>query len=244
LQEDESIVNKLQLDSLDSVALQFGSLITKDVQDSSMRIIASAWPRNLGSSIATEVFRISERFLAIAPSVMPLAGKIACKAGCDWCCYQDVVLSPPEALALGDFLRKELSAFRLSSLTARVALQRKLVQGLTSDARYAKHIPCPLLEGKQCIAYPVRPLACRGESSFNMDACKFDNKHRQIPAYLGYMIVASSALAGIINAIECAGLESYPLEIIPALEVVLVNPRAGLMWSKGSKVFSRARWRH
>ena len=55
------------------------------------------------------VSRLAEGFLAKAPP-----GSVACRAGCDHCCYQVVGVTPPEALAIVDHLKKTLTSAALS----------------------------------------------------------------------------------------------------------------------------------
>jgi len=50
---------------------------------------------------ATE--KLIDALLARAP-----AGTLACRAGCDHCCYQSVGVTPPEALAIFDHLSRTL----------------------------------------------------------------------------------------------------------------------------------------
>lgn len=51
---------------------------------------------------------------------------------------------------------------------------------------YRQQIPCPLLDGKLCIAYPVRPLTCRMYVSFSAPAhcCPDTIDEGEVPTYL------------------------------------------------------------
>jgi Fe-S-cluster containining protein len=51
---------------------------------------------------------------------------------------------------------------------------------------YRMQIPCPLLDGKLCIAYPVRPLTCRMYVSFSAPPhCRPDTiDESEVPTYL------------------------------------------------------------
>ena len=56
----------------------------------------------------TATSRLIDGLLARAP-----AGAVACRAGCDHCCYQSVGVTPPEALAIFDHLSRTLSDAQL-----------------------------------------------------------------------------------------------------------------------------------
>ena len=45
--------------------------------------------------------------------VLPHDGRPACRSGCAWCCYLQVVVTPPEVLLVADHLRTTLSSAEL-----------------------------------------------------------------------------------------------------------------------------------
>src|SRR5438552_1935307 len=67
----------------------------------------------LARSVMDAVSRLTAGLLARAPD-----GAVACRAGCDHCCYQAVSLTLPEALAIVERLRATLTADGLAALTA------------------------------------------------------------------------------------------------------------------------------
>ncbi len=60
--------------------------------------------------------RLAEGLLARAPE-----GAVACRAGCDHCCYQAVGVTAPEALAIFDHLTRTRSTSELAQVAAQVA---------------------------------------------------------------------------------------------------------------------------
>ena len=111
--------------------------------------------------------RLAEGLLARAPD-----GAVACKAGCDHCCYQIVGVTAPEALAIFDHLSQTASDPELEAVSARVAASRARTRGLSAAERFSPDHPCPFLEAGRCSIYEVRPLACRGMNSLDAGECE------------------------------------------------------------------------
>ncbi len=72
-----------------------------------------------------------------------------CRAGCAACCRQPIPLTPAEAAGLALFIGKEGGAEAVKKLLAGQA------------ANMSGIVDCPFLDGASCLAYPVRPMACR-----------------------------------------------------------------------------------
>ena len=111
--------------------------------------------------------RLAEGLLARAP-----AGTVACRAGCDHCCYQIVGVTTPEALAILDHLSQTASDPELEAVSARVAASRARTRGLSAAERFSPDHPCPFLQSGRCSIYEVRPLACRGMNSLDAGECE------------------------------------------------------------------------
>jgi Fe-S-cluster containining protein len=124
---------------------------------------------DLARHVTTATSRLIEGLLARAPS-----GAIACRAGCDHCCYQLVGVTPPEALAIFDHLSRTASDAELAELAPRIAAARARTRGLSAGERFSPHHPCPFLEQPtgRCTIYEVRPLACRGMNSLDAKECE------------------------------------------------------------------------
>lgn len=89
--------------------------------------------------------RLSDGLLARAPE-----GAVACKAGCDHCCYQAVGVTAPEALAIFDHLKSTRSSGELARVAAKVSEHHARTRGLSSQQRFSPDHPCPFLEAGQC----------------------------------------------------------------------------------------------
>src|SRR4029079_19658980 len=122
-------------------------------------------PRNAMAATS----RLIEGLMTRAP-----AGAVACRAGCDHCCYQSVGVTPPEALAIFDHLSRTLPDAELERVAAHVAAHRARTRDLSTAERFSPDHPCPFLDvtGGRCTLYEVRPLSCRGMTSLDAGDCE------------------------------------------------------------------------
>jgi len=195
--------------------------------------------------------RLIEGLLAQAP-----AGAVACRAGCDHCCYQSVGVTAPEALAIFDHLSRTLADDELERVAAHVAAQRARTRGLSTTERFSPDHPCAFLDAStgRCTIYEVRPLSCRGMNS--LDAAECERRLRDAAARAAFLaegvgghsfmepIRAFHAVsAGIqLGASELHGLDMRPLDLIGALDLLLNGPSSipdG--WIAGGSPFESAR---
>jgi Fe-S-cluster containining protein len=192
--------------------------------------------------------RLTEGLLARAPQ-----GAVACKAGCDHCCYQSVGVTPPEALAIRDHLRQTLPAADLATVAAHVADRNQRTRGLSSDERFSPEHPCPFLSEGRCSIYEVRPLACRGMNSLDAGECA--TRLRDAAARAAFLADGSggrsfmepiravhAVSAGIqLGLSELYDLDMRPLELTAAMHLLLNGPAtAADDWIAGKRPFDSA----
>jgi Fe-S-cluster containining protein len=192
--------------------------------------------------------RMGAALLARAP-----AGAVACRAGCDHCCYQSVGVTPPEALAIFDHLSQTRAEDQLARLAAQAAARRAETRGLTAAQRFSPAHPCLFLEGGQCTIYEVRPLSCRAMNS--LDAGECERRLRDPEARAAFVaaglgghsflepIRASHAIsAGLQLALsQLHGLDMRPLDLIGAIDLLLNGaPELPDAWIAGEPAFQAA----
>src|SRR5665648_457367 len=147
--------------------------------------IAAAARDNVGSIIGQG--RVSERALEIPLSAFFLADHltrrfeaeaelphpVACQAGCDSCCYNQVELTGPEALLIGHHIAQQFSEAEKDLLLAHVARIIEIINamGQAESAARRREIPCPLLQNRTCLVYPARPLVCRAKHGLDRERC-------------------------------------------------------------------------
>lgn len=103
---------------------------------------------------------------------MPTAG-LACKAGCGSCCAAHVGVEVAEAFAIVRHLQTTRTPDDFKQLMARAAEIAAEVGDLDPGTRWLKQVFCVFFEphSQSCTIYAVRPLACRGYNSTDLDAC-------------------------------------------------------------------------
>jgi Fe-S-cluster containining protein len=97
---------------------------------------------------------------------------LACRAGCDWCCYLSVPVDFLEAIAIVQYLRQTASAPELAEWRDRTGAIATQLETIAPRDRLAQRIPCAFLRDHQCQIYPVRPAACRGCHATDAQVCE------------------------------------------------------------------------
>ena len=77
-------------------------------------------------------------------AINPLPQAVACREGCDWCCYNQVEVTAPEALLLGHFVAANFSPEEKESLLERIMRHAGPHRG-TGQSRPGEEAPasCP-----------------------------------------------------------------------------------------------------
>lgn len=169
--------------------------------------------------------------------------RIACQAGCGWCCHVLVVVSAAEALRVADFLRKTLAEPELAAVRERLARLDERTRGLSREARADTRLPCALLVDFSCSVHPARPLRCRSWNSLDLDRCKAEHErpregHLEIENV--QWEVTRAVAAGIADGIVDRGLDGARLEMTAAVRIALETPDAEARWLRGEAVFAGA----
>jgi Fe-S-cluster containining protein len=192
--------------------------------------------------------RLAEGLLSQAP-----AGSVACRAGCDHCCYQVVGVTPPEALAIVDHLRRTLSHEELERLREHVTALFERTRGLSDAERFSPAHPCVFLRAGSCSVYEVRPLSCRGMNSLDATECAtklrdpearatFLRDGRGGHSYLEPIRGAQAVSAGVqLGLSELHGLDMRPLDLVHAMVLLLgADQSLAAAWLGGGQPFASA----
>ena len=185
----------------------------------------------------------AERALAQAITTKAPAVPSACQVGCAWCCYKTVGSAAPEVLRIADYLRTHLSPEALEATLDRV-IRLDEERRLAHPDKRSKARPCSLLKDNQCIAYPVRPLTCRGFNSSDARKCEMSlDPHNKVvvPAYLPQQRLYTLVLDGVRSGLSESGLSGELLELTRALRIALTSVEAMTKWLAGQNVFATAR---
>lgn len=163
-----------------------------------------------------------------------------CRAGCAFCCYLPVVLvTAAEAVYLADWLRTHCSAEELVAIQQRLA--ERLQQQATDASSAQVRPPCALLQDNYCLAYPARPLKCRGWNSVRLEACEQaygrSQASQQVPVDAYAFVMANAVLNGLSESARQAGLDGTTYDLTYALTRALEIPDAVRRWRKGERLF-------
>jgi hypothetical protein len=202
----------------------------------------------LARSVMASTSRIADALLSKAP-----AGSVACKAGCDHCCYQAVGVTAPEALAIFAHLTTTLSASEFERMAARVEQAHQRTLGSSPADRFSPEHPCIFLESGRCSIYEVRPLSCRGMNS--LDAAECRTRLHDVAARSAFVAtgVGSSCYMEPIRAFhavsaglqlalaELHGLDMRPLDLTRAMRLLFTRgATVGGEWVRGEASFEPA----
>jgi Fe-S-cluster containining protein len=166
--------------------------------------------------------------------------KIACRAGCCYCCKQEVVVSTLEVIALYQHIQQNCS--EAEAVGFRQAARDYHAGYRQYEDDRIDTTPCPLLVGGMCAVREVRPLACRGYFSFNLEACedRWSSKRlNTIPVPIGLIQMAQGLTKGILKTLEKAELEEK-VTLGLALNILFEEPNAIERYFAGEEVFSAA----
>jgi Fe-S-cluster containining protein len=203
----------------------------------------------LARSAMAATSRLAEGLLARAPE-----GSVACRAGCDHCCYQSVGVTPPEALAILDHLKRTRSGEALEKLRAHVEERRERTRGLSAAERFSPDHPCIFLEAGRCSIYEARPLSCRGMNSLDAEECRkrlhepearraFLESGAGSRSFMEPIRAFHAVSAGLQLALaELYELDMRPLDLVAAMHLLLSRPSSiGEAWIAREQAFEEAR---
>lgn len=190
---------------------------------------------------ASEAAGLFHTLMEKALKTWPPRVEIACRKGCNYCCYAYVMVLPPEVFRVADLVR----AGRTGGLSAgQIAERAAPLRGLGTKERTGAKLPCPLLADGMCSVYDARPLVCRQATSLNLQACieEFEGIDRDgvVEISSAHMTHAGNANVVMLGAMRGAGLPTEAYELSSALVAALAAPDTEARWLAGEDVFRDA----
>ena len=161
--------------------------------------------------------------------------KIACQAGCTFCCHQRVGVFAHEAVALLRELRNRLSPAEAETIERRILANARTIDRWTPEQHRAANLRCALLVEGRCAAYDVRPSACARYHSLSRARCEYSYEHPEDigtprnsrPALAVLQDLGSVVDSSLGAALVDAGLPAAKRELHQALRALLEDPFAG-----------------
>ncbi len=168
--------------------------------------------------------------------------QLACIPGCSFCCYLRVGARAHEVLLISEHIKLKWSEAGRKALISELGDHTNIVRKMTKADRYTTNIKCPLLQGTQCMVYPIRPLGCRLDHSQDVEACKFSYEHPENMQIKGNrnpdLFKAIYTYMGIVRAIyKYCGYDDYEYELGMALHAALTSSKCLRRWQKHKKAF-------
>ena len=182
-------------------------------------------------NIIQAVKKIYQNIDLLIETLLKLAQKentiIYCRKGCSWCCHQPVYALTHEVLLLQDHFTNNFSEKEREDLNKLAHEKDKKLSPLKNEALLNSKHPCPLLKDGACIAYEVRPMACRIYLSLNLNSCEnyFTNPEDKTnyPQVMHFPLQAGRMMnEGFKAALKQAGWKSQEFRIEEGLLKTIV----------------------
>ena len=188
-----------------------------------------------------DVFRFTDDMLT---GCLKSGTKLPCKKGCSWCCFLRVKVTPLEVMGIVDYLRSRLKPEQNPELWQRLIRTAGLIRELRGNPGVCAERMCPLLVDGKCLAYPVRPIACRVYHSLNPSDCEAYMKKDDSSLTIRRDIFGLSMgiFAGLTEGLRAVGLQTRLLELTTGLRIAMDDSGSNLAnrWLSGEPAFVEA----
>ena len=177
--------------------------------------------------LARSIHELADRSIGRVHATCHDGHRVACRSGCTYCCTFPVAASAPEVLAIAAFVRQRFDAGRRAALDARVEANIAATNGMDMEQRDCVRLDCPFLESGRCAVYEVRPVACRGYSSYSVADCREDHEHPGTGVAIRTNglgdLVAGAVREGLAVACRSASAEHRLLELVRGYRIAAAD---------------------
>ena len=163
----------------------------------------------------------------------------ACKAGCHYCCFYQVWLTPPEAFLIGRHIDEAYSGEAKQALMKRIEKTLRLTSGKSAEerARTWHQTPCLFLSEGRCSVYHVRPLVCRAVHALDRNQCReaFESSSRmaEIEGYSHRYHVFQSVKQGLKEVCSDMGCHMGDAPMAKAIQHYMSHADPIGAWIRG-----------
>jgi Fe-S-cluster containining protein len=155
-----------------------------------------------------------------------------------------VAASAPEVLAIATFVRERFGQEQRAALSRRVEANIAATDGMDMSQRDRVRLDCPFLVAGKCTVYEVRPIACRGYSSYSVEECREDYEHPgtgvEMHANGLRELVFGAIREGLAIACKAASVELRLLELVRAYKIASEDLTLAETWRSRPEVFETA----
>ena len=208
-----------------------------------IKIFEQGITRNNALDLCSSAFSFADHVIQYFESKEPLSEPLACKAGCHYCCFYQALLTPPEALLIGNYLEKAFTEEEKLDLIVRIDRTLALTDGKSVEERAKTwhDTPCIFLANGRCSVYDVRPFICRAWHSLNSGQCReaFESNSRtaETEGYPHRYHIFQTVRDGLQEVSSDMGCQASILEIAKGMKQYINHPSPTEAWIKGDEVF-------
>jgi len=170
--------------------------------------------------------------------------RVACRSGCTYCCMVPVAASAPEVLAIASFVRDRFDEAKREALDRRIEANISATDGMNMSQRDRVRLDCPFLEAGECSVYEVRPIACRGYSSYSVEDCREDFEYpgTGVEGHANGLreLVFGAIREGLAIACKSASVEYRLLELVRAYKIASEDSTLAETWRDRPEAFESA----
>ncbi|MGE5506008.1 MAG: YkgJ family cysteine cluster protein [Actinomycetota bacterium] len=149
----------------------------------------------------------------------PVLARLACTAGCAWCCHQVVGVTSAELAWVAEAVAALPQAVR-DKVKAAAAETARMGAGLDQRGWWAARLRCPLLgDDGLCLVHQSRPLPCRAYNSADAEVCRrsLAGEAVRVPVLAAQHGVYGHAQLGLVRALADAGRDAQVVNLALAL---------------------------
>ena len=194
--------------------------------------------------LARNINELTDRSIRQVHSVCHDGHRVACRSGCTYCCMVPVAASAPEVLAVATFVRERFNQEREAALDRRIEANILATEGMDMNQRDRVRLDCPFLEAGKCTVYEVRPIACRGYSSYSVEDCIEDYHHpgTGVEGHTNALreLVFGAVREGLAVACKSASVEYRLLELVRAYKIAAKDSTLAETWRSRPEAFKTA----
>jgi Fe-S-cluster containining protein len=194
--------------------------------------------------LARKINELTDRSIGQVHAACHDGHRVACRSGCTYCCMFPVAASAPEVLAIAAFVRERFQEERQAALDRRVEANISATEGMGMSQRDRVRLDCPFLEAGECSVYEVRPIACRGYSSYSVEDCREDYEYpgTGVEVHTNGLreLVFGAIREGLAVACKSASVEHRLLELVRAYKIASEDSTLAETWRGRPEAFEAA----
>lgn len=178
---------------------------------------------------------------AFASTPQKIKARVACRAGCDFCCRVPMGVQAHEVLLAADYLQTHFTPAQIAETIGRAAVHRARLAAPGAALYGGLGQACSLLREGRCSIYEARPQICRAHHASDASVCQafltdpgVEIDRVYIPALRGRMF---AVMLGIDQGVAEAGFDERAYDFNAALHAALTDSLCAFLWARKRPAF-------